>query len=114
MIGREHELSLSPMIDESAKIIDQFRYFQLFIKFLRKEIFRQLYFYLSKNSLLSKFQSGPLFFLLYLNDMPNCLQNSDPSLDAEDMGISASSYDFDELVAIVNADLDNIRKCSKL
>ena len=60
---------------------------------------------------------GPLFFLLYLNDMLDCLQNSDPSLYADDTAISASSHDFDELVAIVNADLDNIRKwmiCNKL
>ena len=60
---------------------------------------------------------GPLFFLLHLNDMPDCLQNLDPSLYADDTAISASSYYFDELVAIVNADLDNIRKwmiCSKL
>ena len=41
MIGREHKLSqsLSPMIDENAKIIDQFRYFQLLIKFSRKRFF---------------------------------------------------------------------------
>ena len=48
--------------------------------------------------------------------MPDCLQNSDPSLYADDTAISAT-YDFDELVAIVNADLDNIWKwmiCSKL
>ena len=49
--------------------------------------------------------------------MPDCLQNSDPSLYAHDTAISASSHDFDELVAIVNADLDSIRKwiiCNKL
>ena len=51
---------------------------------------------------------GPLFFLLYLNDMPYCLQNLDPSPYADDTAISSSSYDFDELVAIVSADLDNI------
>ena len=53
---------------------------------------------------------GPLFFLLYINDMPDCLQNSNPSLYADDTVISASSHDFDELVAIINADLENIRK----
>ena len=53
---------------------------------------------------------GPLFFLLYINDMPDCLQNSNPSLYADDTVISASSYDFDELVAIINADLENIRR----
>ena len=48
--------------------------------------------------------------------MPDCLQNSDPSLYADDTAISASSYDFDELVAIVNADLDNQKWmiCNKL
>ena len=47
---------------------------------------------------------GPLFFLLYINDMPDCLQNSNPSLYADDTVISASSQ-FGELVAIINADL---------
>ena len=49
--------------------------------------------------------------------MPDCLQNSDQSLYVDDTVINASSHDFDELVANVNADLDNIRKwmiCNKL
>ena len=35
---------------------------------------------------------GPLFFLLYINDMPVCLQNSDQSLYADDTVICASSH----------------------
>lgn len=53
---------------------------------------------------------GPLFFLLYINDMPDCLQNSVPSLYADDTVIYASSTDCDDLVARINADLENIRK----
>ena len=49
--------SLSPMIDENAKIIDQFRYFPLLVKFSRKRFFVN-YIFISNNSLLSKFQSG--------------------------------------------------------
>ena len=53
---------------------------------------------------------GPLLFLLYINDMPDCLQNSDPSPYADDTVICASSNDCNDLVAIINADLENIRK----
>ena len=57
---------------------------------------------------------GPLFFLLCLNHIISChaycLQNSDPSLYADDAVINTSSHDFDELMAIITADLDNIRK----
>ena len=53
---------------------------------------------------------GPLLFLVYINDMPDCLQNSDPSLYADDTVICASSNDCNDLVAIINADLENIRK----
>ena len=53
---------------------------------------------------------GPLLFLLYINDMPDCLQNSDPSLYADDTVISASSNDCNDLVAIINADLEHIWK----
>ena len=42
--------------------------------------------------------------------MPDCLQNTNPSLYADDTVISASSHDFDELLAIINTDLENIRK----
>ena len=53
---------------------------------------------------------GPLLFLLYINDMPDYLQNSDPSLYADGTVICASSNDCNDLVAIINADLENIRK----
>ena len=52
-------------------------------------------------------------FLLYINDnidMPDCLQNSDPSLYADDTVVCASSRDCGDLIAIINADLENIRK----
>ena len=49
--------------------------------------------------------------MIYMpDDMPDCLQNSNPSLYADNTVIRASSHDFDELVAIINADLEKIRK----
>ena len=31
---------------------------------------------------------GPLLFLLYVNDLPNCLQNSTPSMFADDTNLT--------------------------
>ncbi len=53
---------------------------------------------------------GPLLFLLYINDMPDSLSHSTPSLYADDTEIYASSNDCADLVNKVNIDLENIRK----
>ena len=53
---------------------------------------------------------GPLLFLLYINDMPESLNYSTPSLYADDTEIFASSNDCGGLVHKVNNDLENIRK----
>ncbi len=55
---------------------------------------------------------GPLLFLLYINDMPESLNYSTPSLYA-DTEIYASSNDCGDLVHKINNDLENIRKWTK-
>ena len=53
---------------------------------------------------------GPLLFLLYINDMPDSLKYSTPSLYADDTEIYLSSKDCDDTVTKINLDLENIRK----
>ena len=51
---------------------------------------------------------GPLLFLLYINDLTESLNNTIPSLYANDTEIYTSSYDSTNLVAKVNEDLNNV------
>jgi hypothetical protein len=37
---------------------------------------------------------GPLLFLIYINDLPNCLKTTTPCLYADDTQIFASSYNL--------------------
>ncbi len=53
---------------------------------------------------------GPLLFLMYINDMPDCLKYSIPSLYADDTEIYLSSKNCDDIVIKINLDLENIRK----
>ena len=51
---------------------------------------------------------GPLLFLLYINDLPNCLQHSQPRMYAD--GITFAGSDFDEINSRgINLDLVRIR-----
>ena len=53
---------------------------------------------------------GPLMFLLYINDLPECLINTTPGMYADDTQIYASSASFSELISKLNQDLENIVK----
>ena len=53
---------------------------------------------------------GPLLFLLYINDLPECLQNTTSGLYADDTQICASSTNFTDLLAKLNKDSENIVK----
>ena len=53
---------------------------------------------------------GPLFFLLYINDLPQCLSKTKPRLFADDTNLTASGESINQLKATVNSDLENLRK----
>ena len=51
---------------------------------------------------------GPLLFLLYITDLPNCLMHSQPRMYADDNSITYASNDVGEIERCVNIDLDRI------
>ena len=52
---------------------------------------------------------GPLLFLLYINDLSECLSSTTPCMYADDTQIFSSSYDANELVIKLNSDLAHVR-----
>ena len=52
---------------------------------------------------------GPLLFLHYIIDLPNCLMHSQPIMYADDTSITYASNDVEEIERCVNIDLDRIR-----
>jgi len=51
---------------------------------------------------------GPLLFLIYLNDSPNCLKFTAHCLYADDGQIVTSSFDIGVLANNINSDLQNL------
>ena len=51
---------------------------------------------------------GPLLFLLYVNDLPNCLHLTTPGMYADDTQVTASAEIVSELQDILNHDLENL------
>ena len=51
---------------------------------------------------------GPLFFLIYINDLKNCLTSTIPVLYADDTNIFMSGRDVDSMTALFNADLTSL------
>ena len=53
---------------------------------------------------------GPLLFLQYVNDLPNCLNQSSAEMYADDTSLTAFSNDLHTLQNILNSDLKNIHQ----
>ena len=51
---------------------------------------------------------GPLLFLIYINDLPNCLEFTTPCSYADDSQIFGSSTDSTVLANIINSALQNL------
>ena len=48
---------------------------------------------------------GPLFFLVYINDLPNCLNYCTPRMFADDTTLTACGNSSQDLSSILNHDL---------
>ena len=51
---------------------------------------------------------GPLLFLIYVNDLPNCLKYTKCNMFADDTQIDASSNNIESIANTLNADLANV------
>ena len=52
---------------------------------------------------------GPLLFLIYINDLPNCLNEGLPRMYVDDTNISMQSNDLSDLENLMNAELANLK-----
>ena len=53
---------------------------------------------------------GPLLFIIYINDLPNCLSNAEPRMYADDTHISFASNNIDNINTVINVDLARVEK----
>ncbi len=51
---------------------------------------------------------GPLLFLIYVNDLPNCLKHTRCNMFTDDTQINTSSNNIDSIANILNEDLINV------
>ena len=51
---------------------------------------------------------GPLLFLLYVNDLPNCLSNCEPRMYADDTHLTYAGDNADNIQLHLNQDLENV------
>ena len=53
---------------------------------------------------------GSLLFLVYINDLPNCLNWAIPRMFADDTSVSYAAKSMDELQSVINSELLNLHK----
>ena len=53
---------------------------------------------------------GPLVFLIYINDLPNCLRKSTASLLADEINLTLSGPSIADIETNLNEDLDHIHQ----
>ena len=51
---------------------------------------------------------GPLLFLLYINDLPNCLEKTNANMFADDTSLSCDGSSSDEIEHKLNHDLEMV------
>jgi hypothetical protein len=52
---------------------------------------------------------GPLLFIIYINDWPNCLKHTTPRIFADDTSLTAVGKTLNEAEEIANKDLKNVK-----
>ena len=51
-----------------------------------------------------------LLFLVYINDLPNCLNRTSPRLFADDTNLTATGESISDVEMAMNSDLEDLRK----
>ena len=52
---------------------------------------------------------GPLLFLIYINDLPNCLHHATPRMFADDTNVSFAADSLEELQSVINSELERLK-----
>jgi hypothetical protein len=53
---------------------------------------------------------GPLLFLIYVNDLPNCLNKSKPAMHADDTNLSVTGESASDIEVRLNTELENVHE----